>query len=514
MTTIADTGDGFPEHALTQIVNRSQLQLIIAGLTDGVILVEPDQSITWANPAALAMHGIEEVASLGSDVAEYRRNFRLNYRNNHSLEDGQYPIERVVGGEAFDDVIVEVTPATRDKPQWVHRIRSLVLNDNEGKPDCLVLILKDATDRYQAEDRFQKTFNANPAPAVICRLSDLRYMKVNQGFVEMTGYRREDVLGRSTYEIDLFAGADSRSLAIERLSLGETIPQMEARLDLPSGGKKWVIVAGQPIEIGDEACMLFTFADLEPQKSAEAALRQSEEQFEKAFRSSPAATVMLKMEGFTFVAINDAFTKTFRLAEVDVIGRRMEEIDLWVDAASFEHFKASAIETGTIRDTEECFRNAGGGDLDCMISGTTVTIAGELCLLCTILDITERKRSERDLVSAIDKVMADTSWFSRGLIEKLSELRRMNRREPPRTSEVDKLTKREKQVLHFLCQGLNDTKISDRLKVSQNTVRNHVAALYRKLHVHNRTEAALWGHGHGFAPDREDVEDAIPAEPA
>ena len=45
-------------------------------------------------------------------------------------------------------------------------------------------------------------FPANPAP-VICRLSDLRFVKLNEGFLELTGLKREDVLGRSVYEVDV-----------------------------------------------------------------------------------------------------------------------------------------------------------------------------------------------------------------------------------------------------------------------------------------------------------------------
>ena len=485
---------------MEQSVNRSQLQLIIAGLTDGVILVEPDQTIAWANEAALAMHGVERVEQLGRSVSEYRSHFRLQYRNNHQIEDGRYPIERVVGGERFDDVVVEVTAAGQDKPQWIHRIRSLIINDADGKPDCLVLILKDATDRFEAEERFQKTFAANPAPAIICRLGDLRFVKVNQGFIEMTGYRKEQLLGRSTYEIDLFKEAERRPLAIERLSLGETIPQMEARIDLPDGGSKWVIVAGQPLEVGKEACMLFTFADLERQKKAEDSLRHSEERFEKSFRASPAATILLRATDFSFVAVNDAFEKMFGRGEMDVIGRGLDEIDLWVKADAFERIKAGAVETGSIGDTEECLRHTSGEALDCALSGVAIDVANEACLLCTILDITERKRSERELVAAIDQVMADTSWFSRGLIEKLAALRGVTRQDPPSTV-ADTLTRREKQALQFICTGLSDAKIAAGLRLSPNTVRNHIASLYRKLGVHNRTEAALWGHAHGYRPD-------------
>ena len=474
--------------------------MIIAGLTDGVILVEPDQTLAWANEAALAMHGVDDIGALGADVAEYRGNFQLHYRNKHVLDEGSYPLERVVAGEAFDDVVVEVTRAGRDHPEWVHRIRSLVINDAEGQPDCLVLIIKDATDRYQAEERFQRTFAANPAPAVICRLADLRYVKVNQGFLDMTGYRRDEVIGRSSYEIDLLAKADRRQVAIERLSVGDTIPQMEAEIDLPDGGTRSVIVAGQPLEVGSESCMLFTFADLDRQKKAEGALRQSEERFEKAFRSSPVPTVLIRLSDFSLISVNDAFATTFRKEPNQIVGRRVGTVDLWVSDAALQRFEAAAMRTGSLPSFEDCLKVSNEENLDCLITGATVMIADEACLLCTILDISERKRTERDLTAAIDKVMADTSWFSRSLIEKLAEMRGINRRgvDEGRNAAIDALTKRERQVLGLICTGHNDARIATALGVSPHTIRNHIAALYRKIDAHNRTEAALWGHAHGF----------------
>ncbi|MBG3852708.1 PAS domain-containing protein, partial [Xanthomonas hortorum pv. carotae] len=79
-----------------QSTNRRQLQQIITGLSEGVILVEPDQSITWANEAALAMHGARVLEDLGATVSEYRERFQLRYRNNHRLTAGNYPIDRVI----------------------------------------------------------------------------------------------------------------------------------------------------------------------------------------------------------------------------------------------------------------------------------------------------------------------------------------------------------------------------------------------------------------------------------
>ncbi|MEM7928116.1 PAS domain-containing protein, partial [Morganella morganii] len=94
------------DQVLRTQTDRRQLQQIIAGLTEGVILIEPDQRILWANEAALAMHGVDSLEGLGADTGEYRERFRLRYRNNHPLQEGQYPAERLVAGECFCDVVV------------------------------------------------------------------------------------------------------------------------------------------------------------------------------------------------------------------------------------------------------------------------------------------------------------------------------------------------------------------------------------------------------------------------
>ena len=66
-------------------VDRRQLQQIIAGLGEGILLIDPDRSIAWANETALAIHGCERLEELGADATQYRRRFALKYRNHHRL---------------------------------------------------------------------------------------------------------------------------------------------------------------------------------------------------------------------------------------------------------------------------------------------------------------------------------------------------------------------------------------------------------------------------------------------
>ncbi|WP_244470700.1 helix-turn-helix transcriptional regulator [Microvirga massiliensis] len=485
--------------------DRSQLEQIIAGLTEGVILVEPDQTITYANEAALEMHGVTTLKELGRTVDEYRKNFVLRYQSTHLLDHGRYPIDRVVAGEAFEDVVVVVAHKSNQDRDRTHRIRSLVITDQAGNPDCLVLIVHDISGQIEAEDRFERAFAANPAPATICRLTDLRFVKVNEGFLELTGYKREDVLGRTIYEIDVLERAERRSLARERLRAGETIPQMEACLTVPSDpGGRQVIVAGQPIEVGEEPCMLFTFADLEPRRKAETALRQSEERFAKAFCLSPVPTTISTVEDHRLIEVNEAFSRVLGYRAQDVVGYPTEDLGLWVGDDERCRFEAELARTGSIRDFEAYLRVKGGGQIDCLVSAETVTLSDRKCVLCSFQDITARRRSEEELVKAIEAVMADASWFSRGVVEKLAALRHSPRpgQSPAQVAaSIADLTPREREVLTLVCQGKSDPEIARELKLARNTVRNHVASLYQKLGVNRRSALIVWARERGIGAE-------------
>jgi len=122
---------------VTDQPDRSQLEQIIAGLTEGVVLIEPDRTVTYANAAALAMHGVRRLDELGRTVDEYRRNFVVSRLDDaRPVDDAEHPAERVLAGEAFSDVLVGVVHRERPGVDWVHRVRGLVITDQHGRPDA------------------------------------------------------------------------------------------------------------------------------------------------------------------------------------------------------------------------------------------------------------------------------------------------------------------------------------------------------------------------------------------
>src|SRR5690606_25777294 len=135
--------------------------------------------------------------------------------------------------------------------------------------------------------------------------------------------------------------------------------------------------------------------------------------------------------------------------------------------------------------------------IDCLVSAEIVKINGRSCALIVMQDITERKRTEAELVAAIEAVMQDTSWFSQTVIEKLAHIRHGGGPHTNRAAIAD-LTAREREVLGALCQGASDADIALQLGISRNTVRNHVSTIYEKIGVNRRSAAVVWARERGF----------------
>jgi DNA-binding NarL/FixJ family response regulator len=93
-----------------------------------------------------------------------------------------------------------------------------------------------------------------------------------------------------------------------------------------------------------------------------------------------------------------------------------------------------------------------------------------------------------ELVEAVQQVRAGGAPMSLRVARKVIAY---FHRTPTAASEVEQLTVREQEILKLLAKGYMYKEIADRLAISMSTVRTHISAVYEKLHVHSRTEAAM-----------------------
>ena len=467
----------------------------MADLTAGIILVDPSGVLISANAAALKMHGVKTLAELGETADDYCQLFLLRFRNHHRLTKREYQIMRMLAGESFPDLVVEVTPTGTDHPNWTHEVHDVVMDEDGGEPDYLALVFQDVSERYDAEARFEAMFQANPAPAVILRLSDQRYIRANAGFAELCGCARAAIEGKHLRELDILARTERSELVARRLAEGATIPQVEAEIPLPDGSTRFVVLAGQPIEVSEQACLLFTFADLDPRRKAEHALRSSEHRSTTMFRLAPVAMVVTVASDNRIVEANEAFVRMTGRSGHELVGRVVDDFQLWSDATLRRSTEDEIEKRGGVRTCDVRLLPMEGNPIDCLVSAEAIELNDERCVLWLYQDVTSRRHSELELVDAIEAVMKDASWFSRSIMDKLATLRGSDR---PAALSAPELSKREREVLEAVCRGQSDPVIAENMGLTRNTVRNHVSRLYAKIGVNSRSAAVIWARERGI----------------
>ncbi len=153
---------------------------------------------------------------------------------------------------------------------------------------------------------------------------------------------------------------------------------------------------------------------------------------------------------------------------------------------------AAAVENGTSH-VAELFAPPLGAWLEVSVhpTDTGATVSAR--------DITEHKRSEEELMQAVQEVMADTAWFSRSLLEKIAQIRAKKRGVVDVEASVSQLTKREREVLERMAVGRDNARIAADLGVAEQTVRNYITNIYEKLGVHSRADAIVWARERALA---------------
>jgi DNA-binding NarL/FixJ family response regulator len=102
-----------------------------------------------------------------------------------------------------------------------------------------------------------------------------------------------------------------------------------------------------------------------------------------------------------------------------------------------------------------------------------------------------KRAQPEDVASAIRQVFAPSLFLAAS----------QTRSRPAPLSEVAEdigLTPREREILSLVAEGGTNRDVAQRLWVTEQTVKFHLANIFRKLDVTNRTQASRWAHEHGI----------------
>ncbi|OHC29000.1 MAG: sensory box protein [Pseudomonadales bacterium RIFCSPLOWO2_12_59_9] len=145
-----------------------------------------------------------------------------------------------------------------------------------GRQRCMITTFRDitaqqATERLRilSEEKFAKAFHASPDAISISELRSGRFLEVNQGFCRLTGYQLDEVIGRTSLELNSW-DPGQRQYLIETLARDGHARNLEMLARDRDGQPMTVQVSVQPITIDGNDCLLLIARDISDLKQAQA----------------------------------------------------------------------------------------------------------------------------------------------------------------------------------------------------------------------------------------------------
>jgi two-component system cell cycle sensor histidine kinase/response regulator CckA len=149
--------------------------------------------------------------------------------------------------------------------------------------DRIACVLRDITERRvseealrKSEERFSKAFRNNPLAITISTEADGRYLDVNDAFLKLLGYKREDVIGHTAAELRFWSEPLDRMEMLRQLKEEEQVAKHHARYRTADGEIREAEVWAESIELDGQPCVLGITSDVTEIRQLEAQFRQAQ----------------------------------------------------------------------------------------------------------------------------------------------------------------------------------------------------------------------------------------------
>ena len=278
--------------------SEESYRILAETASDAIIRIDQNSTIEFVNTATERIFGYAPKEMVGQSLTMLMPE---EMRQKHRAGFGRY---LTTGKRNLRWESIEVPARHKDGHHFPLEI-SFGEYNRDGKR-FFIGVARDISERRQAEkllreseERFAKAFNSSPLSITITSLDTGKLIEVNETFVEVTGYSREEAIGRTTAELGLWQ-PNVRDAELETIKRKGQISNTEYQFRLKDGTEIVGLLSAELLEIGGEPCALTVIQDITTRKRAEELIRESEEKFRNLANSISQFAWMADASGYIF----------------------------------------------------------------------------------------------------------------------------------------------------------------------------------------------------------------------
>ena len=247
--------------------SAERYRAVVENQTEFIVRRKPDGRRTFVNEAYRRYFGFTPEQALSEDFLSL------------IVEEDRQAVEEKIsrlrsGASSFETDTHRVTRA--DGGIGWHEWTDRAIRDENGRVIEFQSVGRDITERKRAQDALQKSeqrfsiaFQASPTIVIITQIEQGRLLEVNGAFEKVSGYSRQEALGKTTIELGLWVNPEERLRLMQTFSTNGRLRNEEMQFRIKDGSVITGLISGEPIELDGEKCALWTIEDISERKKAE-----------------------------------------------------------------------------------------------------------------------------------------------------------------------------------------------------------------------------------------------------
>ena len=258
------------------ILDSFYLQKILDNAREAIAVIDINATYLKVNPAYQELFGYSEEYLLGKTPAVVIGEERLK-KNMEFLRSSKEPL------------VIETEIIRKDGKHLTVELSIFPVENWKGESIAYVGINKDRTDDKEirtllehSEEKFAKAFQTSPDAIAISRLSDGLYIEINDGFTRLTGYTKDDLKDKTTYEISLWYDDNQRKELIDQMNDRDFIKDVEVKFRKKNGEVRVGLMSVNILELKGVRYLLSITRDITDWVDVQEALIKSEANLKKA----------------------------------------------------------------------------------------------------------------------------------------------------------------------------------------------------------------------------------------